>query len=59
MSRDLKFSDKKKLQRIFLQGRNRGVAAAQRRMREEQEQEELDHDSEADYERSARAIFRR
>jgi hypothetical protein len=31
---------------VTVQGRNRGVAAAQRRMREEREQEELDHDSE-------------
>jgi hypothetical protein len=46
MSRDLKFSDKKKLQRIFVQGRNRGQAAAHKRMREEREQE----DSETDHE---------
>jgi hypothetical protein len=42
MSRHLKLSDRKKLQRIFLQGGNRGQAATQRRMREEREQGELD-----------------
>ena len=44
MSRNLKLSDKKKLQRIFLQGRNRGQAAERHRMCEENEQKELDDD---------------
>jgi hypothetical protein len=46
MSRNLKFSDKKKLQRIFLQGRNRGQAAAHRRMREERDQEDSEREAE-------------
>jgi hypothetical protein len=38
MGRHLKFSDRKALQRAFLMGRNRGKAAANRRMREERDQ---------------------
>ena len=46
MGRHLKFSDRKALQRAFLQGRNRGKAAEQRRTRAESEQNELEDDFE-------------
>ena len=46
MSRSLKLSERKKLERIYLQGRERGKAAAYRRMHQAREQD----DSEADHE---------
>jgi hypothetical protein len=46
MSRHLKFSDRKALQRAYVYGRNRGQAAERRRSREENEQKELDDDCE-------------
>jgi hypothetical protein len=49
MSKHLKLSDRKALQRAFLQDRNRGKAVEQRRTRAESEQD----DSEADHEQSA------
>jgi hypothetical protein len=46
MCRNLKFSDRKSLQRAFVYGRNRGQAAERRRSREKNEQKELDDDCE-------------
>jgi hypothetical protein len=40
MGKHLKFSDKKKLQRAFSLGRNRGEAAERRRTRAETEQDD-------------------
>jgi hypothetical protein len=48
MSGKLKKSDRKRLERIVLQARDRGAAAERKRMRQEREQDELDDDFERD-----------